>query len=267
LASLLEVAGPSVGQEVRGKALYALGVLTFRQGDYVAARSYLEESLAYATTASDQRDVASALRQLGRMAIDRGELAAARSYLESGLAIEEKLGHEYGSAWCLGYLGLLTHFEGDQETALSLLSSSLATLRRVGDRLAGPVLHYYIGRALRGQGDSDGAKRNWTESLDFCREQRYIWPVPYLLEAFADLAITHGNPERGVTLAGAAAALHEMLGAPLPPIWQADLEQQLRPVQHMLDRSAYAGAWNEGHDLTLDQAIQYALEETPAGLR
>jgi non-specific serine/threonine protein kinase len=261
LEALLAEASPSIRPDVRVRALHALGVLCFRQGAYAVARAHLEQCLALAAESSDQPGVAAALRQLGRMAIDRGEFAVARAYLEQSLAIERELGGAYGRGWSLGYLGLLTHFEGNNTAALPLLEDSLSLLRDLGDRLAAPVLLYYLGRVAREQRDYALARKHWAESLALCSAQRYLWPVPYLLEAFADLAIGQGQAGRGVALAGAAAALHETIGAPLPPVWQADFLRRLERAHEVLDEQAYASAWSAGREMPLEQAIQDALTQ------
>src|SRR5207249_11940763 len=54
-------------------------------------------------------------------------------------------------------------------------------------------------------------------------------------------------------------ALHEVIGAPLPPVWQEDFEQRLESVRETMSAEAFGAAWAAGRTLTLDQAVDFAL--------
>jgi DNA-binding NarL/FixJ family response regulator len=53
--------------------------------------------------------------------------------------------------------------------------------------------------------------------------------------------------------------MHEVIGAPLPPVWREDLQRRLQPVRRMLREATYAAVWAEGHGWSVDQAVAYAL--------
>ena len=258
LDALMARSGESVPNSVRAKALHALGVLAFRQGHYALAWSSLEQSLAIAEAAGDRRGMATALRSVGRMAIDQGDPATARRVLERSLAIEQELGNASGAAWSRNYLGLLAHFEGDNASARSELEAIIPTLRRLDDRWGVAVSLCYLGHVAFDD-DNATARGCWLESLEICRAERYLWCIPYLLEGFGSLAAAEAQPIRAVRLVGAAASLHETIGAPRPPIWRADVRRRLTPARRALDEVALAAATAEGRAMTLDQAIAYAL--------
>jgi tetratricopeptide (TPR) repeat protein len=266
LERLLSLAHPAPRAEVRSKKMYALGVLAFRQGDYAAARSNFEQQLSISTDLRDESGLAMTLRSLGRMALDRGDFAEARARLAESLAIEQKLGSGQGYAWSLGYPGLLEHFEGNNATALPLLEESLLILKQLDDHFGIAVLLYYLGRVARDQQDHELAREYLAQSLGLCSAQRLIWPIPYLLEAFADLAVARAQAERGVVLARAAARLHEIIGAPLPPVWQHDLRRRLEPARRALEDPTYAAAWGMGQSMPLELAISYTLDSALAAL-
>jgi hypothetical protein len=70
-----------------------------------------------------------------------------------------------------------------------------------------------------------------------------------------------GNPEQAAQLLGAADSILEGL-VQLEPADQKDFDYYLSIVRGQLDESAFALAWEEGRVITLEQAIEYALEET-----
>ena len=84
--------------------------------------------------------------------------------------------------------------------------------------------------------------------------------IAFVLEDFGGLAAAQGQPERALRLAGAAAALREALGAPLPPTERARLERWLAPARDALDEAAQASAHAAGRAMSLEDAMSYALD-------
>jgi hypothetical protein len=60
-------------------------------------------------------------------------------------------------------------------------------------------------------------------------------------------------------LAGAAAALRQSVGAPLPPAERARLDQNLEAARQAMSNTAGAAAWMEGWAMPAEKAIAYAL--------
>jgi len=58
---------------------------------------------------------------------------------------------------------------------------------------------------------------------------------------------------------GAAQALREALGAPLPPVERGAYEQTVAQARAHLDTATWAAAWAEGPAMPLEQAVAYAL--------
>jgi hypothetical protein len=79
------------------------------------------------------------------------------------------------------------------------------------------------------------------------------------LERFATLAVGRRQPQRATRLLGAAAALRERIGAPLPPVDRADYDRDVASAHAQLDEVTFDAAWAAGQALTLEQAIAEAL--------
>ena len=80
-----------------------------------------------------------------------------------------------------------------------------------------------------------------------------------MAECFACSAAIQLQPERSLRLAGAAAALRQALGAPLPPVEQAQVEKSLEPARKALSNSAASAAWLEGWGMPVEKAVEDAL--------
>jgi hypothetical protein len=68
-----------------------------------------------------------------------------------------------------------------------------------------------------------------------------------------------GIAEDAAKLFGAAAALRELLGAPLPPVEQATYEARLAAVRSRLKEDDFATAWKDGEAMDVDEAVAFAL--------
>jgi hypothetical protein len=78
------------------------------------------------------------------------------------------------------------------------------------------------------------------------------------LEHLAGLAAAQAQPERALRLAGAAAALRDAIGAPLPSAQQNELMGRLAAARGAL-RDDEAAAWASGQVMLPEEAVDYAL--------
>jgi DNA-binding CsgD family transcriptional regulator len=58
-----------------------------------------------------------------------------------------------------------------------------------------------------------------------------------------------------VRLWGAADALREAMGTPIPPVYRADYERSVAAARAQLGEKAFAAAWAEGRSMTPEQAL------------
>ena len=81
------------------------------------------------------------------------------------------------------------------------------------------------------------------------------------LESLAWVAIAQAEPQRAARLGGAAEALWEALGVPLPPEQRAGHDQAMQAMRAALGEELFVAAWAEGRALPLEQAIALALKD------
>jgi predicted ATPase/class 3 adenylate cyclase len=239
-----------------------LGWVASFQADYGAARGRFAESLGLFRELENNGGIAWSLNGLGTVARDQGDHRAARVLLEESLAIFRGLGHKWGIAHTLCYLGGAAHDQGDYEAARSLLEEAMAIYREVGDKpgIASSPLGS-LGSVARDQGDDAAARVLFTESLALHRELGHRLGIVKDLEGLAALAVAQAQPERAARLLGAAEALREVIGAPLPPADRAGHDRSVPAVRTALGEQAFATAWAEGRAMSLDEAVAFALEE------
>ena len=237
-------------------SLNALAVVSREQGDLAAARALFEESLVHWKHLEDAQAVARGLSNLAGIANLQQDYRRARSLYEESLAIFRELGDRTGQAWALNHQGDVARDQGDSAAARSLYEQSLADFRELGDRwgVAGSLAD--LGNLAREQHDYRTADAQYRESLELFQELEHKRGIARLLESFACSAAAQSQPERGLRLAGAAAALRQSIGAPLTSEEQAKFERGLEPARKGLSTTAGRTAWLEGWVTPVERAIE-----------
>jgi tetratricopeptide (TPR) repeat protein len=150
--------------------------------------------------------------------------------------------------------------QGDYERATALLEEGLALARQSGGRYAIPGMQQSLGDVALRRGDCLRAAALYKESLIL---QRGVGDKPGItrcLEGLAAVACARRHYGEGTRILGAAEALRESTGFQPAPFEQADHDHLVVSVRAALGESAFAAAWAEGRAMTLEQAIEYALE-------
>jgi predicted ATPase/class 3 adenylate cyclase/Tfp pilus assembly protein PilF len=250
-------------REGTAQSLNNLGNAAVEQGDYPAARALYEESLAIRREMGDRRGVASVLGNLGNVAYERGDFTAARALSKEALAILRELGDRGRIADALNNLGNVAYDQGDLASARALNEESLAISRELCDRDGIASSLHSLGGVAYLQGDLASARALYKESLANRRELGDRLGIARALEGLAAVAAALGSSLRAARIWGAAQRLREEIGTPLSPTERSRYDQRGAAARAAVgDDAAFDRAWQEGHALTLKQAIELASEET-----
>ena len=245
--------------QARAKALHGAGTLCAQQGDYDQARAYYEESLGIRRRLGEKQGIANLLNNLGVLARWQGDYPRARTLFEESLDLLRQLDDRPVTGSVLNNLGLVMQNLREYEHARALLEESLATRRALGDQWGIANSLNSLGEVLLDQGDYAAAGPALTESLALYRRLGDPRAIAFVLEGLGALAAVQAQPERALTLAGAARALRQDINAPLSPEEQAALDRRLSSARAALAPAAQEAATRAGMDLSLEQALQLAL--------
>lgn len=300
LETILRLAGTEHTKD-RARISVFLGALSTAQGDYPAAARFLEQSLSMYEELGDQSGIAASLNALGVSARDRGDYPGAQSYLERSLAcfriledrlavarclhnlanvvkvrgdypraqwalreateIFTELGDHNGAAWSINQQGDVARAQGDQAAAQKFYQAALATFRKSEDPWGSARSLTDLGSIDCEQGDHEGARAAYREALEIFAGLGHRRGIARALEGYACLAFAQGHAARALTLASAAANVRRQISAPLPLADQSKLDQTLQPAWELLSEEDGKNAWNNGSAMSLENAIQYSLEE------
>ena len=246
-------------------ALNAQGVSQRDRGDYAAAQDSFERSLACWRTLPDRLAIAHCLHNLANALKLRGDYSRAQTALREATEIfrEVEVGDPSGAAWAINQQGDIARAQGDVAVARDLYQRALSAFRAAGDRWGSARSLADLGHICCEQGEYPAAHAAYREALEIFADLGHRRGIARALEGFACLAVARGQAERALQLAAAATLLRYQIGAPLPQAEQSKIDQSLSAARASLREPEGKDAWTAGSAMSLEQAIQYSLEEQP----
>ena len=241
-------------------SLNNLGGVAYEQGDFASSRSLHEESLALFRELGDKGNIAFLLVNLGVKALNQGDFASSRSLHEESLALFRELGDKGGIASCLHSLASVALSQGDFASARSLFEESLALSRELGHKVGISFAISALGGVALSQGEYATACALYLESLLMMRELGDQWGTAIGLAGVGEAAVERGQPQRGARLLGASDALYEAIGAVRTLEDRTLYDRAAVSARSQLGEEAFSKAMREGRTMSMEQAIEYALE-------
>jgi ATP/maltotriose-dependent transcriptional regulator MalT len=261
LTRLLET-GPEASTATRAQALVTLGYLSCWQGEFASGRSPLEQALTLFRQLQDGSGIAFALHGLGVVAMSVGHVALGRSLFKRSLREAREADDKWLTAFSLHFLAIALTYQGQYALALSHFEEGDAIREQLGGNKQGQAFSlFHLARIARHLGDYAAARSRHAEGMLLFQQTGDRRGIGYSLAGLAILAAAQGDAQRAAKLSGALASLERVLGSFLDAPLQIEYDQELAAVRAALDEEAFAAAWDEGQAMTMEQAIEYALEQ------
>jgi predicted ATPase/DNA-binding CsgD family transcriptional regulator len=250
----------------RAKALYVAGMMANYQGDHLSADPLVKESLRLSEELEDKVGTAYALANAGYVALGRGRFQQAIAVIEEAAALFVEQGEKWGAAIEFGFLAVAWRNRGDHERARRLAERALAISREIGERQATTSALYTLAILAQTEGKDERARNLFGEGLRLSAQLGNEADVAHCLEGLASMYGAEGKMVRAARLWGAEEALLEKLeDAVYTYVPDRALHRnQVAAARSQADEAAWAAAWTEGRMMSLEQAVEYALEQEPA---
>jgi tetratricopeptide (TPR) repeat protein len=258
-----------------GASLNNLGLVAQELGEYDEARILHGESMAIRRELGDTLGIAGSLGNLGLVAQDLGEYDEARGLYEESLTLRKELGDKGGMAELFSNLGLVARKQGNYDDARDLYGKGLTLARELGYRSSVALALSNLGLVAQYLGEYDEARTLHKESLALHRDLgervgvagslSYLGAVAAgrasigLKGSKTGLQEQPGQLERAATLFGAADKVLESVTAVLNDDDRQLYAQNLAIVRSLLSEEVFARAWSEGRAMSMEQAIEFAL--------
>ncbi len=279
---------------LRANALTGAGILAHIAGDYPAAITYHEQSLAQHRELGNRPSVAYALHNLANVTAEHGDLARARELYEEAAAMTETIGDRHGSAtglialadvisrqedyaaaqpsfarakalyaefgdrwgqaFALDSEGLAAARSGELEVARVLHEEAIGISREIGDERGVARSMLHLADEAVREGDVTRAKSLHRECLRIRRTLRDMPGTATALERLASVVMTEAA-EDAAHLLGVAQNLRETINTPLPPGARADYERCVQWLAARMGPEAFDMARRAGRTLDMDTAV------------
>ncbi|HLO17717.1 MAG TPA: tetratricopeptide repeat protein [Anaerolineales bacterium] len=245
----------------RAKALNTAGVMQMFQGNLAQAHLLLEEARTLSKKLGESENYLWVLANLGGICAYEGDYKTAQAYLQEALA-EAEMVPRYSMGWASAYLGDLYIFQGNREQAQQMYEDSVARLRELNNKnfLALPLRR--LAELALDNAEYEKAAALYKESLKLNTEGGDQRAILACLAGFAAIATGRGNAIAAVRLFGAVDFLLHTFSASLLPIDKKAYERNIAILRSQLDETTFEIMWAEGSEMTLEQAIEFALKET-----
>jgi non-specific serine/threonine protein kinase len=253
--------GAEAPPELRALCLDGAGVLARSQGEVKRASALLEESVALRRQLGDNRALAQSLRHLGSLTFDRGDLEATKRYYEESAVLFKKERDEAGYAGTINNLGVLATVHERWNAAATLYEEALDFFRGYGDKQGIARALMNLGEVRMMQNKLEEAEEMLKESFVLFQEIGSQWDIAYVLEGLAHIKTSGGSPRDAALLLGAADALRDTLGAPRPPNEVEPYEKHVARARAAMDEVAFKSMWDEGREMTIEAALEFALAD------
>jgi non-specific serine/threonine protein kinase len=261
------LAQPSALQptEARVIALRSAASFQFIFGNFAQARDLNTEALALARALDHQPAITDTLRIMSRIAAAQGQHAEADACGEEALRLARALGDRWRIATALYSIGEVALSSGQYPHAQRAFEESIDEFKQLGGSSLQVAVHRQLGYALFHQQDYRGAATQQQASLKLSVALESKTGVASALAAFGDIAVINGDLLRAARLCSAAMIVLETTASRQIhlPVDRIEYERTLTTLRAQLSESDFNAAWEAGRTLTLEQAIELALQAPP----
>jgi hypothetical protein len=242
-------------------ALFWSGSFYVAKRDHMVAQGQLEESLELFQSLGDRRWSARVSDALAREDARQHDYANARLRYEKYLPFLREEKDQRGILAALNVLGVMAHADGNFALAKGYYAESLEFARDLGSGIFAPAKN--LGCILLYQGEIDRAKTLFAECMNLARQGGRKATLGYAIQGYAALAAVEKHPRKAITLLAVTRKLQEEAADKyiISPAGEYDFARNLALARQQVDEASFNAAWAEGRTMTLEQAIEYALDE------
>jgi predicted ATPase/DNA-binding SARP family transcriptional activator len=256
LDGLLASPGAQVPSEARMSALIHAFLQSLMQGDDARCQAWRDEHLALAKALGDQAGLTNSLYLSGYLCIGRQDYEGASSIFAEGLVNATQAGNRFMIPMFENGLGNSLLLLGDYDRAEAALRAALRTFAEIGFQFGWIETLTSLGYISLGKQVPARAKGLFEQAIGGAIAMGFRSELPDCLNGLAGVALQQDELLQAARLYGAAEALAERSGSQShePPL--LTLNERCKAALHeRLDPAALACAWQDGRDMSLEEAL------------
>jgi predicted ATPase/class 3 adenylate cyclase len=243
----------------RARALNGAAVMAVEGGDGATAKLRAEEALTIHDALGDAWGTAFSRFMLAQAASEEGEHARAQELWEESLQRFRELGDENYTLLVSRFLAGMYRELGDRDRAHALDEDNLRVARATGNReIEADVLGTLAEYALE-EGRVQDALPMLKEHMRIDRDLDNPLETAIALRRFAWALALTGRGATAVQLLSCSEVMRLEMGFKRSWFGEPE-EEELGRIRAQLDEAAFAEAWEHGRKLTVDEAVDLALD-------
>jgi len=150
---------------------------------------------------------------------------------------------------------------GDLETAKEKFKESAEHARKFGNKRIVYSSQSELAHVQRQFGKLDEPLATYRDLLPKWNQLGHRAAVAHELECIAFILIKKEEPERAVTLLAAAEAIRTQIDAPMTHKEKEECKKEVSVLKAILGDKEFTSLWTMGLSMTMEQAIDHALDE------
>jgi len=230
-------------------------------GDATGAHASLEESVVLARASGDKFALGVTLNMLAQYtSIIQRDFKAARAYEDEGIALMNEVGSHWGASIAFFGSGMAAKLRGDYAEARARFAKCLPLFEAMGDEHRVNMVRSELAHLERYEGHYQQAEEAYRKTILVWQKLGHRAAIAHQFESFAFIAKIQERAERAARLFGAAEALREKINIPMSPPERVEYEKEVADLRAGMDEKAFTSLWAEGRALTIEKAIQVALQ-------
>ena len=288
--------------ELKARLLNRYAQVLMNMGNHQASRVAVEESIKLAQEINSQELLAEALATFGHCALYGGQPEAALEAAEESIKICEREGYTKLLFWAFDAMihihtmmdrkseAARYHKKGmdllkkvgvpvdpistvvgltedpfrdnDLEGALKYMDNAITIMTERNDNYGLTFMQSNFAHTLREHGEFEKALIYYRRTIRLWQDWGHRAAIAHQLECFGFIAQVLEDIPRAARLFGAAEAIRKSINSLRTPSEQKEFEEAKSNLQSQMDESDFKKNWNEGCSISMEQAIEFALDES-----
>ncbi|MFL7871259.1 MAG: adenylate/guanylate cyclase domain-containing protein [Anaerolineales bacterium] len=235
----------------------------FLTGNTDIAIATTKEATRLAEEVGDKYVLGAVLSSSSRVeAFAKGDFAEAYALHERACELLKEQGNRWTYAITLYGLGNIAIALKDFETARKKFNIAMQIMQELGSKRNVVMIKSDLAHILRYEGKYPEAISSYRGTIREWQRIGHRAAVAHQLECIAFISKALEQAEKALRLFGAAEALREQIEIDMTSQEREDYDKEVADIKMNMDEKEFASLWAEGRSMTMDEAIELALDET-----
>ena len=223
-------------------------------------KAALEAFHIFSQEVNDKLGLGMAYMNMARLSSSKRDESEKEKYIGKLREMVHEMPKSFQVSMFILSIGMDERLRGHYDSARKIFEEGLELFKRLPSRHFVLVMRSELGHVERQTGNLAQAKLIYRDTIKGWQDLGNRAAVAHELECFGFLAIHAEESKRAAKLFGAAEALRERNQSPMADYERVEYDQSVTRLRLMLAEAEFTSLWDEGLSMTMEQAIEFALE-------